>query len=305
MGKNWRKFQRGSWRKSETRKDVIDEARNKGRKVHFASLMDLCPSQRIRSWSLRVALRGDIVKDDSGAYAVFTEQGSSASQMTATKSHGHYIEASQDVQGQAADTSICSYSGSKWKMHPNNSKFQKSECSDIWIRLPKHKWPQIMVQYGRPSRSPRKEFCTVIFWQDHYGERQFEKSSAGKRLEEKVPNWECWFVNREKRTLLVCVCGRLKNGWKEIKTLTQCKKSSSKALIWENRHHFLDHVYLGCIQRECQTSKDVVDQKQQYVRIQDFCWDYRETACCMETWCRNDIIFVLWHGRSKILRTWE
>ena len=28
-------------------------------------------------------LRGDIVKDDSGAYAAFTEQGSSASQMTA------------------------------------------------------------------------------------------------------------------------------------------------------------------------------------------------------------------------------
>ena len=30
-------------------------------------------------------LRGDIVKDDSGACAVFTEQGSSASQMTAAK----------------------------------------------------------------------------------------------------------------------------------------------------------------------------------------------------------------------------
>ena len=30
-------------------------------------------------------LRGDIVKDDSGSYAVFTEQGSSASQMTAAK----------------------------------------------------------------------------------------------------------------------------------------------------------------------------------------------------------------------------
>ena len=29
----------------------------------------------------RVVLRGDIVKDDSGFYAVFTEQGSSASQM--------------------------------------------------------------------------------------------------------------------------------------------------------------------------------------------------------------------------------
>ena len=28
----------------------------------------------------RVVLRGDIVKDDSGSFAVFTEQGSSASQ---------------------------------------------------------------------------------------------------------------------------------------------------------------------------------------------------------------------------------
>ena len=33
----------------------------------------------------RVVLRGDIVKDDSRSYAVFTEQGSSASQMTAAK----------------------------------------------------------------------------------------------------------------------------------------------------------------------------------------------------------------------------
>ena len=33
----------------------------------------------------RVVLRGDIVKDDSGSYAVFTEQGSSVSQMTAAK----------------------------------------------------------------------------------------------------------------------------------------------------------------------------------------------------------------------------
>ena len=33
----------------------------------------------------RVVLRGDIVKDDSGAHAENTEQGSSASQMTAAK----------------------------------------------------------------------------------------------------------------------------------------------------------------------------------------------------------------------------
>ena len=33
----------------------------------------------------RVAFRGDFVKDNSGSYAVFTKQGSSASQMTAAK----------------------------------------------------------------------------------------------------------------------------------------------------------------------------------------------------------------------------
>ena len=39
----------------------------------------------------RVVLRGGIVKDDSGACAFFSEQGSSASQMTA-KSNGCYCK---------------------------------------------------------------------------------------------------------------------------------------------------------------------------------------------------------------------
>ena len=78
----------------ESQKQKRGEARNKDRTVRFASLMDVCIS-RIRSWNQssqkykgRAVLRGDIVKDDSGAYAVFTEQGSSASQMTAAKVMG-------------------------------------------------------------------------------------------------------------------------------------------------------------------------------------------------------------------------
>ena len=41
--------------------------------------------QSTKKYKGRVVLRGDIVKGDSGSYAVFTEQGSSASQMTAAK----------------------------------------------------------------------------------------------------------------------------------------------------------------------------------------------------------------------------
>ena len=41
--------------------------------------------QSTKKYKGRVVLRGDIVKDDSGSYVVFTEQGSSAPQMTAAK----------------------------------------------------------------------------------------------------------------------------------------------------------------------------------------------------------------------------
>ena len=50
----------------------------------------------------RVVFRGDIVKDDSGAYAVSTEQGSSASQMTAAKVVD-IISRLPGCAGQAAD----------------------------------------------------------------------------------------------------------------------------------------------------------------------------------------------------------
>ena len=50
----------------------------------------------------RVVLRGDIVKDNSGSYAVFTEQGSSASQMTAAEIM-EIISRSPCCDGQATD----------------------------------------------------------------------------------------------------------------------------------------------------------------------------------------------------------
>ena len=50
----------------------------------------------------RVVLRGDFVKDDSVSYAVFTEQGSSASQMTAAKIMD-IISRLPGWDGQAAD----------------------------------------------------------------------------------------------------------------------------------------------------------------------------------------------------------
>ena len=77
--------------KDKSKKQVIDEARMSGATVHFASLMDICHLKNAeleakhQKYKGRVVLRGDLVKDNSGSYAVFTEKGSSASQMTAAK----------------------------------------------------------------------------------------------------------------------------------------------------------------------------------------------------------------------------
>ena len=71
--------------------EVIEETRHKGVKVQFASLMDIChlknseSEKKHQKYEGRVTHRSDIVEDDSGSCAVFTEQGSSASLMTAAK----------------------------------------------------------------------------------------------------------------------------------------------------------------------------------------------------------------------------
>ena len=139
------------------KKEVIEEARNKGRKVHFASLMDLCHLKnselepQYQKYKGRVVLRGDIVIDDSGCYAVLTEQGSSASQMTAAKVTD-IVSRQLGCAGQAADAiSACT----QVKMEDAPTLLKKSK-----VRMPRYldtstktQMAKIMVQHGRPSCS--------------------------------------------------------------------------------------------------------------------------------------------------------
>ena len=90
-GKNWRKFRRGTWQKLEVKKSWSMKQGRRASQVHCASQMDISHLKNAeleakhQKYKGRVVLRGDIVKDDAGSYALFTEQGSSASQMTAAK----------------------------------------------------------------------------------------------------------------------------------------------------------------------------------------------------------------------------
>ena len=76
------------------------------------------------------------MKDDSGSLAVFTEQGSSVSQMTAAKVMD-IISRLPGCSGQAADA-VSAKTQVRMEDAPKLLKIPNSECSDIWIRLPKH-----------------------------------------------------------------------------------------------------------------------------------------------------------------------
>ena len=69
----------------KSKQEVVEQAQKECKTVHFAMLTDLCHlknselDKQFQKYSGRVVPRGDVVKDESGSCALFTEQGSSAS----------------------------------------------------------------------------------------------------------------------------------------------------------------------------------------------------------------------------------
>ena len=108
--------------------------------------------QKNQKYKGRVVLRGGIVKDNSGSYAVFTGQGSSASQMTAAKIMD-IISRLPGCDGQAADA-VSAYlypsENGRCSRIVENSKIGVSRHLDSSTTT---QMAKIMVQYGRPSRS--------------------------------------------------------------------------------------------------------------------------------------------------------
>ena len=90
-------------------------------------------------------LRGDVVKDDSGSFAVFTEQGSSASQMTDAKVQD-VIARRPGCAGQASDA-VSACTQVKVEDSPTLLIHPESECPDVWTRLPRYKWPKKVAQH--------------------------------------------------------------------------------------------------------------------------------------------------------------
>ena len=79
---------------------------------------------------------------------------------------------------------------------PKLLKIHKSECPNIWIRLPRHKWPKSWSSMEDPVVPPERNLyghpVAGLLW-----EQQFEKILLMHGWE-KVSFWECLFLHYEK-----------------------------------------------------------------------------------------------------------
>ena len=194
------------------------------------------------------------VKENYGSHAVFTEQGSSASQMTAAKIMD-IISRLPGCDGQAADA-VSAYTQVKMEDAHKLLKIPISECPDIWIRLPRHKRPKSWSRFDDPvvllERNLYGHPLAGLLW-----EKQFEKLQL-KYGWEKVSNWKCLFVHREKGLFLSVYVDDIKLAGKKQNLVPMCKVLNKEVDLGEPTS-FLDHVYLECTQRQCEISKDIVD----------------------------------------------
>ena len=117
-----------------------------------------------------------------------------------------------DCRGREVDA-VSAYTQVNMEDDPSLLKISKSECPDFWLRLPKHNWPKSWSSTEDPvvrlDRNLYGHPLARLLW-----ERQFEKVLL-KYGWEKVSNWECFFLNREKGLFLSVYVDDIKTGWKE------------------------------------------------------------------------------------------
>ena len=176
--------------------------------------------------------------------------------------------------GQAADA-VSAYTQVKMEDAHKLLKIPKSECPDIWIRLPRHKWPKSWSSMEDPvvplERNLYGHPLAGLLW-----ERQFEKILL-KHGWEKIPNWECLFVHREKGLFLSVYVDDIKLAGKK-QNLDPMWKVLNKEVDLGEPTSFLGSCILGMHSTTMPNKQRYCGQLQNHVRIANFRGWIRETA---------------------------
>ena len=95
-------------------------------------------TEDMQSYKGRVVYRGDLTKDEDGHYAVFTEQGTSASQMSATK----FIDVIARVPGNAGEDSDALKAYTQIPLKDATRLLGLNVMPETWVTLPPSRWPK-------------------------------------------------------------------------------------------------------------------------------------------------------------------
>ena len=161
--------------------------------------------------------------------------------------------------GQAADA-VSAFTPVKMEVAPTLLEIPKSGCPDIWIRLPKHKWPKIMVQYGRSSRSSWAKSVRSSFGRTVMGTAISEsciRTRLGKSSESRM------FIRIQGKKDDSCLCM-----WPSV-------GNSHEIVDLGEPTSFLDNVFFfGLHSKRMSDKQGYCGWLQKYVRINDFCRGY-------------------------------
>ena len=124
-------------------------------------------------------------------------------------------------------------------------------------------------------------------------DRQFEKILL-KHGWEKVSNWECLFVHREKGLFLSVYVDDIKLAEKK-QNIDSMWKVLNKEVDLGEPTSFLDHENLGCTQRQCEISKDIVHNYRAMFESRISAVRTEKTSIL---WEFSYFFVVLWYGRS-------
>ena len=195
-GRSSKQSEHGNWRMSRSKRRSFwkhKETKKKSTLLHWRTSVISKNAElesKLQKFKGRVVLRGDFVKDDSRANAVFTGQGSSASQMTAAEVMD-VIARWPDCDGQAADA-ISAYTQGKLEDAPRLLRIPTSKCPDVRIRLPRHKCPTSWANIEDPvvpfERNLYGHPFARLLWEEQLEEKLYWNSD-GKNTKRKPKVW--------------------------------------------------------------------------------------------------------------------
>ena len=162
-----------------------------------------------------------------------------------SKSHGYHLQTAR-VRRTSSWCSVCQYSR-KIGRCSKIEKIQNQNVQMFGYVFHRHKWPKSWGKWKIPwYRNFFGHPLAGLLW-----ERQFEQALLELGWE-KVPNWECMFVQRKPGLFLSDKCGWYQNGRKEAEKWLPCGRNWWKNVHLDEPTSFLDQEDVWILFVPCQ-----------------------------------------------------